>query len=189
METALGNEPASAISPEVQGGSDGGGDGVAGVSPQEVAIVARMYLKRTLTGFVPSDQPSLELMRKLKVGDVYRADVVKPRSYQHHKLCMALLSLTFENLPERYSLTYPTFDMFRYAVAKEAGHCEAFVDLQGEITTIPKSISYDAIPDDVEFGKIMASMMTICANILHVEQPILELEVARYADEHYGRAA
>jgi len=189
METAHDNESPSAVSPEVQGRSGGSGNSVAGVGAQEVAVVARMYLKRTLTGFVPSDQPSLALMRKFKVGEVYRADVVKPRSYQHHKLCMALLSLTFENLPERYSMTYPTFDMFRYAVAKEAGHCEAFVDLQGEITTIPKSISYDAVPDDIEFGKIMGSMMTICANILRVEQPMLELEVARYADEHYGRAA
>ena len=162
---------------------------MAGTGPEEVAIVARLYLKRTQTGFVPADEPSLETMKKYKVGDVFRADVVKPRSYQHHKLCMALLNLTFDNLPERYAMCYPTFDTFRYAVAKEAGHCEAFVDLQGEITSIPKSISYDAIPDDVEFGRIMAAMMTICAGILHIEQPLLEQEVARYANEHYGRAA
>lgn len=151
--------------------------------------MARMYLKRTLTGFVPADEPSQGMMRKYKVGNVYRADVVRPRSYQHHKLCMALLSLTFENLPDRYAKSYPTFDGFRYAVAKESGHCEAFVDLQGEITTIPKSISYDAIPDDVEFGQVMAGMMTVCAKILQVDEPTLAMEVERYADEHYGRAA
>lgn len=151
--------------------------------------MARVYLRRTSDGFVPADQPSLDLTRRYKIGDVYRADVVKPRSYKFHKLCMALLNLTFEQLPERYAFTFPTFDTFRYAVAKEAGHCEAFIDLQGEIVTIPKSISYDAIPDDVEFGKVMASMMTVCANILHVENSVLEAEVARYADQHYGRAA
>jgi len=151
--------------------------------------MSRIYLRRTPQGFEPADQPSLETAQKYKIGQIYRAEVVKPRSYQHHKLCMALLSLTFENLPERYAMTYPTFDTFRYAVAKEAGHCEAFIDLQGEIVTVPKSISYDAVPDDVEFGRIMASMMTICANILHMEQPMLEMEVARYADQHYGRAA
>ena len=102
---------------------------------------------------------------------------------------MALLTLTYEHLPERYAMSYPSFDTFRYAVAKEAGHCEAFVTLQGEIVEIPKSISYDAVPDDVEFGRIMASMMTICATILGVEQPYLAEEVSRYADSHYGRAA
>jgi len=61
--------------------------------------MARLHLKRVLTGFVPADEPSLTLLRKYKVGEVYRADVVKPRSYQHHKLIMALLNLTYENLP------------------------------------------------------------------------------------------
>lgn len=151
--------------------------------------MARMYLKRVLTGFVPADEPSLTLLRKYKVGEVYRADVVKPRSYQHHKLCMALLNLTFENLPEKYARSYPTFNMFRYAVALEAGHSESFVSLQGQVLTLPKSISYEAIPDDVEFGRVMSSLMTVCATILGMSAPELEPEVAKYADEHYGRAA
>lgn len=187
METERVNESPPGVSAALQGGEAGAG--VDTVGSEEVAIVARIYLQRTQSGFVPADEPSLEIARKYKIGEVYRADVAKPRSYQHHKLCMALLNLTFEHLPERYAMCYPTFDTFRYAVAKESGHCEAFVDLQGEITSVPKSISYDAIPDDVEFGKIMAAMMTICANILQVEQPLLEQEVARYADQHYGRAA
>lgn len=151
--------------------------------------MARIYLKRTLSGLVAADEPSASLLRKYKVGEVYRCDIVKPRNYRHHKLCMALLNLTFENLPDKYAQSYPTFDMFRKAVALEAGHAEAFVTLQGEITSVPKSLSYDAIPDDVEFGQIMASMMTICAGILQMSAPELEEEVARYADEHYGRAA
>lgn len=151
--------------------------------------MARIHLKRTLTGFVAADEPSLSLLRRYKVGEVYRADVVKPRNYQHHKLCMALLNLTFEHLPEKYARSYPTFNLFRYAVALECGHAESFVSLQGEILTLPKSISYDAIPDDVEFGRVMAAMMTVCAQILGMSAPELEPEVAKYADEHYGRAA
>lgn len=151
--------------------------------------MARLFLKKTLSGFVPSDEASAFFARRFKLGEVYRADVVKPRSYAHHKLCMALLNLTFENLPERYAKSYATFDQFRYAVALEIGHCETFISLHGEIVTQPKSISYDAIPDDAEFGRIMAQMMTVCANILEVEQTELSLEVARYAEQHYGHAA
>jgi hypothetical protein len=151
--------------------------------------MARIYLHRTLTGFVPADEASKELTRKYKVGEIYKADVVKPRSYKFHKLCMALLNLTYENLPERYSMSYATFDQFRYAVAEEAGHAESYVSLQGEIKTRARSISYDEIPDDVEFGRVMAAMMTVCAKILQVEEPILAEEVARYADQHYGHAA
>lgn len=148
-----------------------------------------MYLKRVLSGFVAADEPSTTLLRKYKVGEVYRADVVKPRSYKHHKLILALLTMTYENLPEKYTRSYASFDQFRYAVAEASGHSESYVSLEGEIRTRPKSISYDAIPDDVEFGKVAAAMMTVCAHILEMSEPDLAIEVSRYADAHYGVAA
>lgn len=151
--------------------------------------MARIYLKRTLTGFVPADEPSAEACKKFKQGHAYRADVVKPRNYKHHKLCMALLNLTYENLPEKYAQSYASFDQFRYAVALESGHSEAFVTLEGQILTVPRSISYDEIPDDAEFGVVMAAMMTVCAKILDISQPELAAEVSKYADEHYGAVA
>lgn len=145
--------------------------------------MARLYLRRTLTGFSPADEPSADIARKYKVGEIYRADIVKPRSYQHHKLCMALLTLTYQN-QERYT----SFDMFRKAVALEAGHVNEIIKLDGEVVLEPGSLSYDAL-DEVEFTRVMASMMTICAQILDVTEPELAGEVSRYADEHYGRAA
>lgn len=145
--------------------------------------MARLYLKRTLSGFTPADEPSADIARKFKAGEIYRADIVKPRSYQHHKLCMALLTLTYQN-QERYT----SFEMFRKAVALEAGHVNEIIKLDGEVVLEPGSLSYDAL-DEVEFTRVMASMMTICAQILDVTEPELAGEVSRYADEHYGRAA
>jgi uncharacterized membrane protein len=151
--------------------------------------MARIYLKRTLSGLVAADEPSASLLRNYKVGEVYRADMVKPRSYQHHKLILALLTLAYQNLPDKYAKSYASFDQFRYAVAEASGHAESYVSLEGEIKSRPKSISYDAIPDDVEFGKVAAAMMTVCAGILQMTEPDLAEEVARYADAHYGTAA
>lgn len=151
--------------------------------------MARMYLKRVLSGFTPADEASQTVMKKYKVGEVYKAEVVRPRSYAHHKLIMALLNLTFENLPEKYARSYASFNQFRYAVAEASGHAESYVSLEGEVRTMAKSISYDAIPDDVEFGRVASAMMTVCAGILQVSAPELEQEVARYADAHYGSAA
>ena len=145
--------------------------------------MARLYLKRTLSGFVPADEPSAELARKYKTGEVYRADVVKPRSYQHHKLCMALLTLTYQN-QERYT----NFDMFRKAVALEAGHVNEIIKLDGEVVLEPGSLSYDAL-DEVEFTRVMGAMMTICARILDVSEPERAGDGARYADEDAGAVA
>ena len=149
--------------------------------------MATVFLTKTLSGFVPADQASAEICRKFKAGSQYRAEIVKPRNYQHHKLAMALLNLTYSNLPEQMERAYPTFDAFRYAVAEAAGHKEQYPTLDGEVRVRAKSISYDAIPDDVEFGQVMAAMFTVCAGILQVSAPELEQEVARYADSKYGR--
>lgn len=151
--------------------------------------MARLYLKRTLAGFSPADEPSAETARKYKVGETYKAEVVKPRSYKEHCLCMALLSLTYENLPERYEGQWPTFQAFRRAVAEAAGHVDEYVTLEGEVRRTGRSLSYDSIPDNVEFGQVMADMMAICSRILGVEEPELAAEVSRYASEKYGAAA
>ena len=145
--------------------------------------MADLYLRKTATGFEPVDGASRDIWAKFKVGQVYRAKVVKPRSYQHHKLCMALLNLTFQN-QERYA----DFEQFRRAVAVEAGHCDTLITLHGEVIQIPGSLSYEAL-DEVEFTKVFGAMMTVCANILGLTAPALEAEVSKYADQNYGRAA
>jgi len=150
--------------------------------------MARLYLKRTLTGFAPADEPSAEVAKRYKVGDIYRADIVKPRSYQHHKLCMALLSLTYENLPESYSTRWRSFDEFRRAVALAAGHTREYATVDGEIVREADSLSYDRL-DEVQFGKVMPKLMDVCCALLRIEAPELEAEVSRYASDHYGMAA
>jgi hypothetical protein len=147
--------------------------------------VARLYLRRVLTGLVAADEESDAAMRRYKVGDVYRADVVKPRSYQHHKLIMALLSLTYKNLPEKYATLWPSFDKFRKSIALEAGHTETVITRDGVCHEGPGSLSYDAL-DEADFTRVSAAMMTICALILDLSEPELAAEVSRYADATYG---
>lgn len=150
--------------------------------------MAKVFLRRTLTGFAPADADAEEAMKGYKVGGIYRAEVVKPRSYQHHKLIMALLTLTYQNLPEKYEVLWPSFDSFRKAIALEAGHVEIVKRRDGEIVEIPGSLSYDAL-DEIGFTRVSAAMMTVCATILDMSEPELAGEVSRYADDRYGRAA
>lgn len=145
--------------------------------------MARLYLKRTLSGFEPSDAPSRETWKKFKLGDTYRSDVVKPRNYRFHCLCFALLNLTFEN-QEQFSPE--EFNLFRKMVAIEAGHYEEVTSRDGEIWKQAKSLSYDEL-DDVEFEALFPKMMNVCASILHdMDVGELKLEVEKYATEQYG---
>lgn len=145
--------------------------------------MARLYLKRTLTGFEPCDAPSRETWKKFKLGESYRSDIVKPRNYKFHCLCFALLNLTFDN-QEQYGPEQ--FNLFRKMVAIEAGHFEEVTSRDGEIWIQAGSLSYDEM-DDIEFEKLFPKMMDVCASILHnMDCGDLKLEVVKYATEFYG---
>lgn len=146
--------------------------------------MAKGFIRKTLTGWVPADEQSQAIHKREKLGQVYRADIVQPRNYRHHCLFMALMDLTFQNQE-----TYTDDWAFRSAVALEAGHVRQYVTLDGEIQFVPLRYSYDDIPDEQDFAKAFAAAMTVCARILGMNNlDELEAEVSRYADEHYGRA-
>jgi hypothetical protein len=147
--------------------------------------MAKCFAKKTLTGWVPADDRAVAIHKRQKLGAVVRMDIVQPRNYQHHKMFMALMDLTFQN-QERYTDDWE----FRTAVALEAKHVRTYVTLDGEIQMVPLRYSYDDIPDENEFTEAFAKAMTVCARILKMEDLAeLEAQVALYADEHYGRAA
>lgn len=143
--------------------------------------MARLYLRKTLTGFAPADEETRLLGKKFKLGEVYKAEVVKPRNYQHHKLAFALLNLTYQNQDK-----YESFEVFRKAIAIAAGHVDELITLEGEVLLQAKSINFDTL-DEVEFTPVMAAMMTVCCGILQMSAPTLEAEVSKYADENYGK--
>lgn len=142
------------------------------------------FVKKTLNGWVPSDDQAVAMHKKQKLGYAYRADIVTPRNYRHHCMFMALMDLTFQN-QERYT----DFRAMRSAVALKAGHVREFIDLDGVISYEPLRYSYDDIPDEMEFGKAFGAAMTVCAGMLNIQDCAeLEAEVSRYADDHYGMA-
>jgi hypothetical protein len=135
-----------------------------------------IFLTKTLSGLVAADEEAKQALRRWKVGETLKCGVKKPRDYTNHKRYFALLSLTFEN-QEKYS----SLEHFRKAVQIAAGHVDELITLEGEVLLLPKSIAYDAL-DEMEFSKVFAETMTVCAKILgDLELHHLEQEVARYA--------
>lgn len=135
-----------------------------------------IYFTRTLNGFTPADEQAKAACKRWKVGETLRCKVVKPRSYANHKRYFALLTLTFDN-QERYE----NFEIFRKAVQIAAGHVEQIITLDGEVVLLPKSIAYDSL-DEMEFSKVFAETMTVCAKILgDIGLHELEEEVSRHA--------
>jgi hypothetical protein len=146
--------------------------------------MAKVLLKKTLTGWSPADEDSASVHRRHKLGTVLKGTVVQPRNYRHHCLFMALLELTFDNQDK-----YDNPKMFRRAVALAAGHVDQIITLDGECHLVPLSYDYDTIPDEADFTREFGAAMSVCCGILKMTAPELEGEVSRYADQTYGRAA
>jgi len=101
--------------------------------------MARLHLKRVLTGFVPADEPSLTLLRKYKVGEVLSRRCGEAAQLPTPQADHGAAQSDLENLPEKYSRSYASFNQFRYAVAMASGTAKSYVSLEGEICTMPKA--------------------------------------------------
>jgi hypothetical protein len=136
-----------------------------------------IYLTRTLTGLVPSDDEAKAACKRWHLGETLKCSVRKPRDSQNHRRYMGLLRLTFENQSK-----YQAFEHFRAAVQIKAGHCDVVEGIDGQQFYFQKSIAYDAL-DELEFSSnVMGPTMRVCAEILGgLDLDVLADEVARYA--------
>ena len=60
-------------------------------------MTAPVFLRRTLRGFEPASDASAEALRKIKLGDVVRADVRRPRNVKMHNRYWALVAFIWQN--------------------------------------------------------------------------------------------
>ena len=108
--------------------------------------MGELYLRRTLTGFAADDEASADAMRGYKVGDVYRANVVKPRNIKNHRRYWALINLVYQNTD-----AYKSADQLHQHLKILAGHCSPVVSkATGETWWIPESISFGSM-DEIQF--------------------------------------
>lgn len=104
--------------------------------------------ERGLVGSTPDDQAAwAKFKRKLEtmqVGKWLRLEFSSPRNGKHHRKFIALLNLITEN-----SETYNTVEKALVAVKLCIGHFDLMADPQtGEILKVPRSISYESMPQE-----------------------------------------
>lgn len=111
--------------------------------------MADLYLKRTLTGFSAADEPSADAMRSYKVGDTYRATVVKPRNLKNHRRWWALCTLIYQN-----SDSFKSAEQVHDYLKILAGHCSQIVSKSsGEVYLVADSISFGSL-DEIQFQEV-----------------------------------
>jgi hypothetical protein len=125
--------------------------------------------------YKPAFDEDLELSKKVKQGDLITGKTERQRNYELHKKAFKVLSVGFENQEKEKD-----FECYRARVLIGIGHCKIVMLENGICNFIPKSISYEAIPDDIEFGLIYTKIVEKVASLLGVTNMDLALQVASH---------
>lgn len=101
-----------------------------------------------LRGSTPADQEAWAKFKRrletMKAGKWLRFEWSSPRHGKHHRKLMALFQLITEN-----SETYDTVAKALVAVKLCVGHFDLMIDpTTGEIGKVPRSISYESMPQE-----------------------------------------
>jgi hypothetical protein len=121
---------------------------------------------------IPFGSSDKEKFAKIGQGEICTIDFKKNRNYLFHKKFFSLLNIGFENQDKE-----DNFDFYRAKVLIAIGHCDTIALDNGTFTFIPKSISYDAIPDNNDFETVYNRAVSYIANKLCMTNEELSIEI------------
>lgn len=126
----------------------------------------KIKLLNTISGLVPIYDEGFDEKKKLKIGEIYEAEIRLQRNIRFHRKFMALLNCAWAYLPEATQGGFRTIENFRKYLTVAAGFCDVFYSpTYGQWVEIPKSLSFDKM-DDAEFQKLYESVRNIIDSIL-----------------------
>jgi hypothetical protein len=115
----------------------------------------KLKLLNTAHGLIPMYDSDYGEKKKLKIGDIYEADVKLARNYEFHKKYFALINCAWAYQNEKVENHFKrSADQFRKTVEIAAGHCDTVYSIERrEWLETPKSISFGKM-DEAEFKEL-----------------------------------
>lgn len=114
----------------------------------------QLLLLNTPQGLQPCYDEDYDEKRKLRIGQIYEAEIWVPRNPKFHRLYFALINCAWEYLPEETAKGFRTKENFRKYLEVAAGFCEPFYSPEtNQWMEVPKSIAYDKM-DNAEFQEL-----------------------------------
>lgn len=125
----------------------------------------KLLLLNTAQGLRPLYDEDYDEKKKLKIGQVYRADVVVPRNISFHRKYFSMINCAWDLLTERQREYFGNKDGFRKTLQVAAGHCERVFHLRlREWVDVPKSISFDKMRES-EFEELYRNVRQVLFDV------------------------
>ena len=109
----------------------------------------KINLLNTSRGLVPMYDYDYDEKKKLRIGEVYCAEVRLQRNYEFLKKYFALINCAWECLNEKQTEFFKDINNFRKTMELNAGHCETIYSIERkEFIEQVLSISFDKMDND-----------------------------------------
>lgn len=144
----------------------------------------KLLLQNTALGLVPLYDSDLDEKRKLKVGQVYQADIKVVRNINFHRKMWAMLNTAWALLPEKTQNGFRSFEGFRAYLLVAAGFYDTYFSPRlKEFVEVPKSMSFASM-DEAEFSDCYEAIKNVIWNILSsrvsITQEMFETYLANF---------
>lgn len=115
-----------------------------------------------------------ERVIRMKVGEIYKCNVVMPRNYKFHKKMFALYNLVFENQE-----LFDHIDDLRRELTIAAGFFETYHGLDGGLIKKAKSISFAEMEED-EFQDLYERTKDVICIHFRFTNELIEQNIHQY---------
>lgn len=142
----------------------------------------KLNLYNTPSGLKPMYDEDFDEKKKLKLGEIYSAEIKLVRNYKFHKLYHALIAAAWEYLPESQTKGFKTKENFRKYVEIAAGCCDVIYHPKfKDWVEVPKSIAFDKM-DEAEFRDVYENVKSVIFSIIgrFVSQEEFERNLANF---------
>lgn len=138
----------------------------------------KINLQNTARGLIPLYDDDYEEKRKLKIGEVYTAEIRLARNYQFHRKYFALIHCAWEYQNEKVQEHFHNLkENFRKTIQIAAGHCDTYYSIaRKEWIEESKSISFEKM-EEAEFQELYNRVKDVL--FMHFLKHISEEEFMR----------
>ena len=128
-----------------------------------------IHLVRTSTGLRPYTDDDYKEMKKIKVGSIVKANIVRPRNIKFHRKFFSLIRAAWDCLTEQQRTNLRSIDTFREQLLITSGFSEPLYDLNGQkFLERAKSISF-AKMDEPAFNEVYNRVLDTIITILYAD--------------------
>ena len=124
-----------------------------------------IHLVRTSLGLQADGDEDYEMLRKIKIGSVVKANIVQPRNIKFHRKFFSLINAAWDCLTEQQRENMRSKETFREHLLIVSGFSEPLYDINGEkFLERAKSISFAKMDEpafDIVYNRVLDTILTI----------------------------